>query len=524
MTSHQELGGGGVIAGGDDNIKFDDNEPNADSATPGDEGPSPDAEGENADPFEEFQDPATSPTEESDGHVRVRVTEDHRVVIDSTEDNNMEDESNHDIPSDETRVPMESPASRSPKPSRRRLRPLREHMDTGKQSSPEPQQARGSKSSRNEEEMELAVEHLEELRTEAEVERDRVDRRMLAMALNGVDVTEVFSPPRVVQMAVRMGMIGGQSMDLKTGWDFSMRSDRKKAVEMILREDPWLVVGSPPCTMFSMLQNLNVRKFWHIDEWRKAFDEKKRAAEEHVRFYVQLYRLQISRGRYFLHEHPDGATSWDLQMMADMEKIKVVIRVQTDQCMSGLTTEVKGVVQPARKRTGFLANSPCIGEELRRKCDGSHEHFTPMEGRASEAEEYPPALCKAVCRGIQKQQMMNQTGMCCALGVESTELEEVLTRAGYPGHWIDKQHKDSLDDDQLMKEIFALRIKNGGQAWATDDLYLGLCWMLSLSRRRVSWRWITSGEWWFTIRWIEVRPEEGRSSGRNGSTRTRGIQ
>ena len=319
MTSHQELGGG-VIAGGDDNIKFDDNEPNADSATPEEEGPSPDAEGDNADPFEEFQEPATSPAEESDGPVRVRVTNDHRVVVDTTENNNMEDGDNRDIPGDVTPIPMESTASRSPKPSRRRLRPLKDHMDTGEQSSPEPQQPRGSKSSRNEEEMELAVEDLEELRSEAEVERNRVDRRMLAMALNGVDITEVFSPPRVVQMAVRMGMVGGRSMDLKTGWDFSVRSDRRKAVEMILREDPWLVVGSPPCTMFSLLQNLNVHKYGHMEERKRAFEEKKRAAEEHVKFCVQLYRLQISRGRYFLHEHPDGATSWDLQIMSDLEK------------------------------------------------------------------------------------------------------------------------------------------------------------------------------------------------------------
>ena len=93
-----------------------------------------------------------------------------------------------------------------------------------------------------------------------------------------------------------------------------------------------------------------------------------------------------------------------------------------------------------------------------------------MEGRARRAEEYPPALCRAICRGIQQQQLMDKSGMCCTLGLESSDLEQVLCRAGCPSHSIDRQHEDDLDDDQLVKELLALRIKHGGQAWATDDL------------------------------------------------------
>ena len=31
----------------------------------------------------------------------------------------------------------------------------------------------------------------------------------------------------------------------------------------------------------------------------------------HLRFCMKLYKMQIENGLYFVHEHPDGAKSWD---------------------------------------------------------------------------------------------------------------------------------------------------------------------------------------------------------------------
>ena len=47
------------------------------------------------------------------------------------------------------------------------------------------------------------------------------DRIIIASIIMGVDITEVFSPERVVTVARRMGLTPGSSMDLTTGWDFS---------------------------------------------------------------------------------------------------------------------------------------------------------------------------------------------------------------------------------------------------------------------------------------------------------------
>ena len=42
----------------------------------------------------------------------------------------------------------------------------------------------------------------------------------LLTSLNIVDITEVFSPPRVVAQGEKLGLRAGSSMDLMTGWNF----------------------------------------------------------------------------------------------------------------------------------------------------------------------------------------------------------------------------------------------------------------------------------------------------------------
>ena len=86
------------------------------------------------------------------------------------------------------------------------------------------------------------------------------------------DVAEVFSPPRIAQEAGLRKYGGkvlrpGWSLDLTmreqgTGkaWDFSKEEMRKKAMKLARESKPFLVIGSPPCTAFSKLQNLNANR------------------------------------------------------------------------------------------------------------------------------------------------------------------------------------------------------------------------------------------------------------------------
>ena len=43
----------------------------------------------------------------------------------------------------------------------------------------------------------------------------------------------------------------------------------------------------------------------------------------HIEFCIELYREQLKHGRYFLHEHPAYATSWQLEAMQRLMGSKV---------------------------------------------------------------------------------------------------------------------------------------------------------------------------------------------------------
>ena len=53
----------------------------------------------------------------------------------------------------------------------------------------------------------------------------------------------------------------------------------------------------------------------------------------HLEFCVSLYREQLKNGRYFLHEHPAHASSWQTDTMEEFMREPGVMRVTCDQCV-----------------------------------------------------------------------------------------------------------------------------------------------------------------------------------------------
>ncbi len=41
----------------------------------------------------------------------------------------------------------------------------------------------------------------------------------------------------------------------------------------------------------------------------------------HLNFVAELYRDQVLGGRFFLHEHPDGASSWEEKVMQEVLRL-----------------------------------------------------------------------------------------------------------------------------------------------------------------------------------------------------------
>ena len=88
------------------------------------------------------------------------------------------------------------------------------------------------------------------------------EARFVAGQLMGVDMSEMVSPERVTSVCKQYGLIPGQAMDIKNGLDFDVTADRKKAWDSVLQDKRKLAIGSPPCTFFSRLQELN--KYMYI--------------------------------------------------------------------------------------------------------------------------------------------------------------------------------------------------------------------------------------------------------------------
>ena len=68
--------------------------------------------------------------------------------------------------------------------------------------------------------------------------------------------------------------------------DLSTKKDQDKLMALLDREDPELVVGSPPCTVFSMLQQLNWAQYSQNSECRDNFMKELEKAKAHVAFFV----------------------------------------------------------------------------------------------------------------------------------------------------------------------------------------------------------------------------------------------
>ena len=77
-----------------------------------------------------------------------------------------------------------------------------------------------------------------------------------------IDVAELYSPPRMAAMASKLGYTQGFSMDLTTldengrPWGLSLAATQRKALRRWELDKPYLLVASPPCMVFSVLQNL----------------------------------------------------------------------------------------------------------------------------------------------------------------------------------------------------------------------------------------------------------------------------
>ena len=110
----------------------------------------------------------------------------------------------------------------------------------------------------------------------------------------------MFSPERVTKVCEQYGLTPGAAMDVKHGYNFDLAADRAKAWKSIVEDAPMLVIGSPPCTFFSRLQELNKCMYRNDKLWMSEFAKNIEQAKRHVRFCAKRYEHQRQACRIFL--------------------------------------------------------------------------------------------------------------------------------------------------------------------------------------------------------------------------------
>ena len=85
-------------------------------------------------------------------------------------------------------------------------------------------------------------------------------------------------------------MTPGSSMEFLAGWDFTKIKHRTAAWKQVKTEDPYVIVGSPPCTMASLFQELSIANNQPKEGWMEEFERKKAEAINHIIFCCLLYK------------------------------------------------------------------------------------------------------------------------------------------------------------------------------------------------------------------------------------------
>ena len=173
----------------------------------------------------------------------------------------------------------------------------------------------------------------------------------LGCEITAVDVMEVYSPKRFTEAAAKLKLKPGFAVDLcetkpdGTNWDLNKPEDVQLVHQLVDEEEPKLLTGSPPCHMFSVLQNISWRKI-SPEIRNKRMDE----ALHHLHTSCDLYRKQYDAGRWFRHEAPWGAASWKDPEIQELAAGPGVWKVRGPMCRWEMSATDKRGLQG----TGFV--------------------------------------------------------------------------------------------------------------------------------------------------------------------------
>ena len=218
-----------------------------------------------------------------------------------------------------------------------------------------------------------------------------------------LDLLELFSgSAKLSQIAAMQGLRVGAPIDLRTGYDLLTAEGRRKAMEVIERQQPKIIHMAPVCGPWSQMQNINPNP---SDTY-----EKRRKYLPMVEFCARVALYQIEHGRFFIIENPASSKIWYTKCFQRLLMKQAVTYGTLDMCTFGMR-DPNGYYY--YKPTSLLHNFPDgtldpVSKRCSNKSDnGTFHHHQLLEGnapgyasRTKLAQVYPYRFCSILIKSI----------------------------------------------------------------------------------------------------------------------------
>ena len=228
------------------------------------------------------------------------------------------------------------------------------------------------------------------------------------------------------------GTVRVMRFGLEDGWDLSRASHRKQLLRLCDELEPDEIFMSPKCTLWSRMQNINIRSEADAEELKM---KREIDSQTHLNLCRRLYLKQVQRGLHAHIEHPRDSQAWVQTPLGQLPGHQAIF----DQCAYGSTTVGDdGEEWPILKPTRIQTTKWAMLQMMSQRCDGPHAHW-PLEGRqrCREAENYQEQLARSIAVAIMHEEGMQEQVYAVSDDPQAAALTGVLRRlATRHGHTV----------------------------------------------------------------------------------------
>eukprot|EP00435_Cladocopium_sp_Y103_P057491 s245_g19.t2 len=210
----------------------------------------------------------------------------------------------------------------------------------------------------------------------------------------GVEIVELCGGEGLTtQMCVRRKLAGGHNFEILTGTDLTNEEVQRSVLEYLKLAKPLAVIMAPRCGPFGPLGRFN--QAINPDGWLRNYALSAPLAS----FCGKVALFQLSEGRHFLVEQPQGSTLFEEPPWPKVLSKPETKRIIFHQCR--VKQYVNGLL--CKKATELIASSeilltPFIGLV----CTGDHQHAVLMGGQAHKAQRWSREMRDRIAFGIQR--------------------------------------------------------------------------------------------------------------------------